>query len=131
MKLIIIITSIIVFGFFPLFVNAVEAGNKYYVTQYGNGNRSGESIGNSLSASDFNNLSGDYSGDTFFFSGTFTTRLTPKVEGSTEGHVIIDGYQAGDCDPLNLVCSASANLNRGDVCRKWCSRCRLFDNSGF
>ncbi len=113
MKLIIIITSIIVFGFFPLFVNAVEAGNKYYVTQYGNGNRSGESIGNSLSASDFNNLSGDYSGDTFFFSGTFTTRLTPKVEGSTEGHVIIDGYQAGDCDPLNLVCSASANLNRG------------------
>ena len=54
---------------------------------------------NPLSAAQFNNLSGNYSNDIFYFSGTFSTRITVFVDGSSGGQVTLDGYEAGDCDP--------------------------------
>lgn len=78
-------------------------GATYTVTQDGSGA--------DYSAATFNALTGDKHGDTFYFSGTITTRLTPQIYGTSEGNVVLDGYEAGDCDPLNSVCSSSALLN--------------------
>lgn len=75
-------------------------------------NQSGS--GADYSVSQFNALTGTgYAGDTFYFSGTITTRVTPKLSGTSGSYVTLDGYQAGDCDPLNSTCSSSALLNDG------------------
>jgi len=101
MKKIIILPIIVL-----LFLTLVFAED-YYVTQDG--------IGADYSAAQFNSLSGDHSGDTFYFSGDFSTNIAPAstFTGSASGPVTLDGYAAGDCDPLNAVCSSSALLNLG------------------
>ena len=118
MKRILNLTSIVCF---LLLSSLAYAGpNTYYVTQNGNGAKSGQSLGNAWSVSDFNNSSNwstiDNSnkidpGDTVYFSGTITSQLLPKGSGSSGNVITLDGYQAGDCDPLNSVCSSSALLS--------------------
>ena len=83
------------------------AATTYHVTQ-------GGGVGaNPLSATQFNALSGDKAGDIYYFSGTFTTRITVYISGTNGSPVTLDGYQAGDCDPINSVCSSSAKLDAG------------------
>ena len=120
MKKIITLTSVFIFCFslLPALVHA--AGNTYYVTQNGNGAKNGQNLGNAWSVSDFNN-SANWSatdnsskidpGDTIYFSGTITSQLLPKGNGSAGNQIILDGYQAGNCDPLHSVCSSSALLS--------------------
>ena len=69
--------------------------------------------GGECSVAEFNALSGDYADSTFYFSGPFTTRVTPRIEGTLGHSVTLDGYKAGDCDPINAVCSSSALLQAG------------------
>ena len=52
--------------------------------------------GADYSAAAFNALSGDKSGTTYYFSGSFTTRITPHVYGSSSGECVLDGLQSGD-----------------------------------
>lgn len=66
-------------------------GATYTVTQTG--------AGADYSAATFNSESGDFSDDTFYFSGTITTRIIPAIYGTSGHPVILDGYQAGDFDP--------------------------------
>ena len=118
MKRMLNLTSI--FCFLLLSSLAYAGSNTYYVTQNGNGAKNGQSLGNAWSASDFNN-SANWSatdnsnkidpGDTVYFSGTITTRLTPKGSGSAGNTIVLDGYQAGDCDPIDSVCSSSVLLS--------------------
>ena len=122
MKKIITLTSVFIFCFslLPSLVHA--AGNTYYVTQNGNGARNGQSLGNAWSVSDFNNPTNwstiDNSnkidpGDTVYFSGTITAQILPQGSGTSGYPITLDGYQAGDCDPINSVCSSSALLTTG------------------
>jgi hypothetical protein len=60
----------------------------YTVTQDGGGG--------DYSLAGFNALSGDYSGDTFYFSGTITGEITLSIYGTNGSPVILDGYQAND-----------------------------------
>ena len=116
MNLLLTLTSFLIFlGFSLLPVQVHAAVNTYYVTQNGNGVRSGNSLGNAMSASDFNALRGTgYAGNTFFFYGTFTTRIVVKNIEGTSGHPItIDGYEAGSCDPVNDDCASGADLKQG------------------
>ena len=89
MKQILTLTSILIFGFslLPVQVHAA-AKNAYYVTQNGNGDRSGENLDNAFSVSDFNSSTNwsrtDHSsridpGDTVYFSGTITDRVNPPI----------------------------------------------------
>ena len=78
-------------------------GATYTVTQTGSGA--------DYSAATFNAESGDFSDDTFYFSGTFTSDLIPDVYGTSGSPVVLDGYQAGTCDPINDDCASGALLN--------------------
>ena len=85
----------------------------YYVTEDGAG---GTCIaGSECSAAEFNLLSGDYSGATFYFSGTFTTRITVNIYGTSGSPVTLDGYEAGSTAPLTDIWASSngALLNLG------------------
>jgi hypothetical protein len=110
---------------FALFFTPVfaQAGNDaYYVTQKGAGARVGSSLSNAWSISDFNN-SANWSktdssnkidpGDTVYFSGTISTQVQPKGSGSYGKIITLDGYKAGNCDPINTICSSSALLRGG------------------
>ena len=115
MNIVLTLISIFIL-FFSLLPSQLHAAAKtYYVTQDGNGTRSGASIEHAMAVSDFNILSGaEYVGDTFYFSGTFTTRLViTSIEGTSGYPVTLDGYEAGDCDPINSVCTSSALLQDG------------------
>ncbi len=82
------------------------SAEEFHVTQTG--------AGADYSASQFNALTGDYSGDIFYFSGTFTTRIDIEGIHGTLGHpVVLDGYQDGDCYPIDAVCTSSALLKQG------------------
>ena len=98
-----------VFLLMPVRVNA--ATNTYYVTQNGNGARSGKSLSNAWSVSDFNSSSNWSStdnsskidpGDTVYFSGMITSQVAPpKGYGGTSGNYItLDGWQGGTCNPV-------------------------------
>ena len=65
---------------------------------------------NPLSAAQFNGLSGNYSNDIFYFSGSFSTKIEPKIYGTGTGAsvVTLDGYEGGDCDPINDNCASGA-----------------------
>lgn len=78
-------------------------GAVYAVTQDG--------AGADYDVAAFNALSGTgFAGDTFYFSGTITSTITPAISG-TPGHpVTLDGYEAGDCDPIHGECTDSAEL---------------------
>ena len=100
-------------GLFVFFIAGYALGNTYYVTQNGGGG--------AMSAGEFNALTGDHSGDTFFFSGNFTTRITVQIHGSSSGHVTLDGSENGSCNPTTALdhslCSVggvqAANLRFG------------------
>ena len=109
--------AILVLLFIPAI--AMPAAQSYYVTQNGTGARNGASLSNAWSISDFNNsvnwsTSNDAGkiapGDTVYFSGTFTTKVTPRGSGTPGNYITLDGYQDGDCNPLNSECTASALL---------------------
>ena len=86
---------------------AIKTSETYYVTQSG--------AGADYSVAQFNALSGDYSDDTFYFSGTITAIVDVDISGTSGGgYVTLDGYQAGDCDPINSECSSSAELTNSD-----------------
>jgi hypothetical protein len=78
-------------------------GATYTVTQDGSGA--------DYSIATFNALTGtEYAGDTFFFSGSLTSTIQPQISGTAGGgYVTLDGYQAGDCDPINSECTSSAS----------------------
>jgi hypothetical protein len=76
-----------------LVLPAIASADTFRVTQDGSGA--------DFSIAEFNDLSGDYSDDIFYFSGTFSTRIEVYVEGSPGSPVILDGLESGDCDPIH------------------------------
>ena len=116
----------ILYAFFLVLLIAspcFAAVDTHYVTQAGAGGYTGVDLSNAFRVSDFNNaakwdtdvaddnLIGP--GDTVYFSGTITTAVTPKGSGTTGNEITFDGYAAGDCDPINALCSSSAILQGG------------------
>lgn len=100
-------------------VLAHARGDDYYVSQNGSGARNGSSLANAWSVSDFNTSTNWSSsddadkidpGDTVYFSGTFGAgyHLIVQSSGSSGNQIILDGYEAGDCDPINSECTSSA-----------------------
>ena len=84
------------------------------VTQAGGGGACEN--GGECSASEFNALMGDYSGSTFNFSGSFTTRIeVVTIYGTSGSPLTLDGYAAGDispitdCDEGNFTCDGNSN----------------------
>ena len=82
---------LIVFLLLPVWAGAAD----YYVTETGDGAP--------MSMAEFNALTGTgYAGDTFYFSGTITTRLELGISGTSGGgNVTLDGYQAGTYNATN------------------------------
>lgn len=78
---------------------------KFYVTENG--------VGTTMSIYEFNGLTGDKPGTCYYFSGPITTRVEPKIRGTSGSPVILDGYALSDCDALNSECTESAVLNQG------------------
>jgi hypothetical protein len=87
------------------------AAHTYYVTQSGTGYRTGKSLANAWSVSDFNSSTNWSStdntkkidpGDTVYFSGTFSTQvdLPQGVGGSAGKYVTLDGWEGGTCNPV-------------------------------
>lgn len=104
---------------------AFAAAETHYCTQSGAGTGDGSSAGNAFSVAAFNtasnwdtNVDTDNGkigpGDTVYFSGTITTTVTPKGLGVSGDYITLDGYEAGDCDPLIAACSSSAIISGGD-----------------
>jgi len=73
--------------FFILFALQAHAAT-YTVSQDGSGK--------DYSIAAFNSESGDFSDDTFYFSGDITTPIIVNVFGTSGHPVILDGYQADD-----------------------------------
>jgi hypothetical protein len=105
-----------------LFLHALTyaADHKYYVSQDGSGYRNGTSLANAWSVSDFNS-SLNWStidqankidpGDTVYFSGKITSTLYPQGSGSFGNYITLDGYEEGNCDPINSKCTKSAEIS--------------------
>ena len=73
-----------------------------------------DGTGADLSVSQFNALSGDYSDITFYFEDPITSSVVPAIYGTSGHPVVLDGYEAGDCDPItDGNCSSSASLTGG------------------
>ena len=70
--------------------------------------------GTDYSVATFNALSGDYSDDTFYFSGSITSEIDFRDMYGTEGHpMILDGYQGGSYNALtDSPSSACAQVDR-------------------
>jgi len=118
----ILLTSIFFISFSLLPALASAATNTYYVTQNGKGSRTGKNLENAWAVSDFNNSSNwNMSeninkidpGDTVYFYGAISTRITVTNGGTSGDPITLDGYEGGDCHPLNSVCSSSALLLEG------------------
>jgi hypothetical protein len=98
------------------------AVDTHYVTQGGAGGHDGTSLGNAFSVSNFNtssNWDSDVAddnkigpGDTVYFSDTISSEVQPPagVNGTAGNYITLDGYEAGDCEPLSVTCSSSAVL---------------------
>lgn len=82
----------------------------HYITQSGAGSKTGRNLDNAWSVTDFN-TSGNWAGtatedskigpgDVVYFSGTITTQLSPKGSGTAAYPIVLDGYGAGDCNPI-------------------------------
>jgi hypothetical protein len=109
---------LIIFAFLLFPVLALSAVDTHYVTQSGAGGQDGTSLANAWAVSDFN-TAGNWDvdvaddnkigpGDTVYFSGTITGVTTIQGSGLSGNVITIDGYEAGDCDPLNSECTSSA-----------------------
>lgn len=98
----------------------------HYLTPAGAGLQDGSSFENAWSLTDFNTGThqcdwsifdsddGDIGpNDVVYFSGEFTERVVVLDGGTPSGPITIDGYEAGDCDPLNTDCTSSAVLLQG------------------
>ena len=92
-----------------LFAPPVYAAT-YYVDDGGSG---AGTVGDPWSVTQFNAMSGNYAGDTFYFSGTISETVEVHVYGAGGNYVTLDGYAAGSCDPINSLCSSSASLTVG------------------
>jgi hypothetical protein len=114
---------LICFWLLPCLVNAQTYTETHYVTQSGAGSKTGRSLANAWALSNFHNsnnwntnkaLDGKIGpGDVVYFSGNFTERVMVTRGGSSSGSITLDGYAAGDCNPLNAVCTNSALLQQG------------------
>ena len=107
----------------PSLAQAQAFTETHYVTQSGAGSKTGQSLATAWALSDFHN-SNNWStnkavdgkigpGDVVYFSGTFTDRVIVTNGGSSAESITLDGYEAGECDPLNSVCTGSALLQQG------------------
>lgn len=113
---------LLILAFLTLSVGAWAAVDTHYVTQAGAGDQNGTSLANAWAVSDFNNaakwdtdVADDNKigpGDTVYFSGTITTGLDPQGSGTSGNPIIIDGYAAGDCDPIT-ECDDSGTCSGG------------------
>jgi hypothetical protein len=120
MKTFLKIILIVNFLFLPAL--AYAATHLYHVTQKGAGYRTGKSLANAWSVSDFNS-SANWSkidhpdridpGDTVYFSGTITSALYPQGSGSSGNSITLDGYEADDTTYMNLSeSSGRAKIDR-------------------
>ena len=99
---------------------AIGMAADWYVTQAGAG---GTCVaGSECSAAEFNALTTNRAGDTFYFSGAFTTTIAPQgsmFDGTSGNPVTLDGYEAGNCTPVSDITTCdgsgdtSAQLNAG------------------
>jgi hypothetical protein len=80
----------------------------------------GKSPSNAWSATQFNNASNWSAtedadkidpGDTVYFSGTITSKLTPPKGGAVSAKITMDGYVEGSCTPKTVFCSSAAKLS--------------------
>ena len=127
MKVILTLASILIFCFSLHPMQVYAAANTYYVTQNGSGARDGKSLAGAWSVSNFNNpanwSASDNAdkidpGDTVYFSGTITTAIIVQGSGTSGNYITLDGYQAGDCDPINsgecgAVITSNCNPTQG------------------
>jgi len=59
----------------------------------------------------FEALSGDYSNDTFYFSGSFSSELDVSIYGSSlTAKVTLDGWEGGTCNPPDATCTNAADF---------------------
>ena len=87
----------------------------WYVTQDGAGDLSGQpNVANAMPVATFNALTGTgYAGSNFYFSETFTDYIVIGISGTSGNYVTLDGYVAGDCNPLVEECTSSAVVSPG------------------
>jgi hypothetical protein len=115
---------LILAGVFAFSAGAQAAAEKHYVTQNGAGAKNGTSLANSWSVADFNTAANWNSaantddnkigpGDSVYFSGTITTKPMVPGSGTVNNHIIIDGYENGDCQPLVAECTNAVNFMDG------------------
>ena len=111
------------------FVFSFSSANAYtethYVTQNGAGSKNGRSLVDAWALSSFHNTANWSTSkaidskigpaDVVYFSGNFTDRVVVTHGGSSAGSITLDGYEAGDCDPINNVCLSAALLKNGIV----------------
>ena len=103
--------SIYIFIFFLLPALTHAAANTYYVTQNGNGAKDGKSLASAWSASQFNSLKGTgYAGDTFYFSGTFTSWIGINISSTTTNDITIDNVDIYATGRQKIQISGGANI---------------------
>ena len=114
---------IILFLFLCVPIQAFGYTELHYVTQGGAGSKTGRSLANAWALSNFHNTSNWSTSnaadskigpdDVVYLSGNFTDRVYVTRGGSSSGSITLDGYAAGECNPLNAVCTGSADLKKG------------------
>ena len=85
----------------------------HYVTPSGAGGHDGTTVGNAWSQAEFEALTGTgYAGDTFYFSESspFGSDIDVGILGTSGNQVVLDGYEAGSCDPWNDSCANGADV---------------------
>jgi len=114
------------------------ADTDYYVKQTATGTEDGKSAANAWGVSEFNSTANWSAaddadkidpGDTVYFSGSFTTTITPPTGygGSAGKYITLDGYEAGDCDQMN----GSADANGASIDTSSGYGIDLTDNHGY
>ncbi len=89
-------------------VGTSASANTYYVADGLDGDGSESSP---YSTAQFEALTGDYSGDIFYFTGTITEdSLDVNIYGTSGNPVTLDGWSGGTCEPVVSTCSSSAYM---------------------
>ena len=84
----------------------------YYVTQSGAGTHTGLSEANAKSVAE-HNISSFSASDIIYLKGTITSGLVIPSSGSSGGgYITYDGYEPGNCDPINTPCTGQAKVQR-------------------